>query len=256
MEGELTGQVALVTGGARGIGAAVARALGVRGARVAIAALHPESAEAGRGALAASGMEVIALTGDVRDPHQARAVVASTAEHFGRLDFLVNGAGLFRRAPSLEVTPAEWQQVLDINLSGPFYMAQAAARVMIPAGGGHILNITSLWGTLAGNGRAAYCAAKAGLAALTRVLAAEWAPHGVRVNAVAPGYVRTSALEKVLVSGKLNLDEVTRRTPAGRLAAPEEVGEFCARLLAGKDNFLTGVVIPLDGGLTGWAGPI
>ena len=256
MASELAGQVALVTGSGRGIGAQIARALGACGARVAVHALHPESAEAGRAALAAAGVEAIAVPGDVSDPAQAGPLVGAVVERFGRLDILVNNAGILRRAPSLAVTPAQWGEVLATNLTGPYFIAQAAARAMVATGGGQILNISSIWASLGGDGRAAYSAAKAGLEAVTRVLAGEWAPLGIRVNAVAPGHVLTEQVEELVRIGRLNLDAVVERTPAAQLATALEVGEFCARLLAGQHARLTGVVIPLDGGLTRWAGRI
>jgi len=214
-------RVALVTGASRGIGRAVAERLAADGWRV-------ETADRTSGT-------------DLADPVAARAVV----ERLDRIDALVANAGTVARYPALELPLEEWQRVIDLNLTSVFVLAQAAGRRMVEEGGGAIVLIASLLSVIGGMNAVAYAASKGGVAQLARALSNELAPHGVRVNAVAPGWVET-ALTSTLEPWKR--DEVTPRIPLGRWAEPEDIAGPVAWLLSGDARYVTGALIPVDGG--------
>jgi NAD(P)-dependent dehydrogenase (short-subunit alcohol dehydrogenase family) len=252
----LAGKVALVTGAGRGLGQVLARRLAAEGARVAV---HYRGSRAG----AERTVEEIRASGGVAEAVQAdgtrqadvRRAVGLAVERLGGLDVLVNNAGQHRRAASLEQPQDDWDDLIARNLSTPYFFAQAAAAHMKAGGGGRIVNISSKMAMSAAPANAAYCAAKAGLVALTQVLAAEWARHGIRVNCVAPGVLRTGAMEEMTrgldASGLLERCLV-ERTPVRRLGDPAEVAAVVA-FLAGTDaDFLTGATIVVDGGWTAY----
>lgn len=248
--GRLQGKVALVTGAGRGIGRVTAQLFAAEGASVAVAARH----EASAGAAAGSMGDGLPLWGDVGSPNDAEALVKRTADHFGRLDVVIHCAGFFYRSPALDMTPEEWDDVIRTNLSGSFYIAQAAARAM--QDGGEIVLLSSVWGRAGGYGRAAYSASKAGVDALTRVIAAEWAPRNIRVYAVAPGWVGTETNTRLIAEGKMNIERMTALAPTRPLVQPVEVAELCLTLASGAHPMLSGTTINLDGGLGGWMGDV
>jgi acetoacetyl-CoA reductase len=246
--GPLAGQVAVVTGAARGIGAAIARELGANGAQLVVNyATSAGPAEALVEELTAEGRgtEALAVRADVADEGQARRLLAAAQERFGRVDILVNNAGITRDRTARKLGGEDWRQVLDTNLSGAFYCAQAALAPMIEQGGGRIVNIGSVIGLSGNIGQANYAAAKAGLVGLTKALALELARHNITVNCVAPGYVAT---EMVLAVPETIREQIVARIPLRRLGAAEEVAR-AVRFLCVDGAYITGATLNVNGGL-------
>jgi 2-deoxy-D-gluconate 3-dehydrogenase len=246
------GKVVLVTGATGGMGQAIVRAFASRGAAVAVADLPARKDQAETLASSLPG-EALAVELDVRQPATIRAAVDETALTLGGLDVMVCNAGLNVRGAALDVTEEAWDTVLDVNLKGVFFSAQAAARQMVRQGrGGKVVSIASIMGLVASSrSSAAYCASKAGVVNLTRALAIEWAEHNIQVNAVAPTYVRT-ALTEPLFSDPAMLELVLERTPNHRLATTEDIAEAVAFLASPSASMITGVTLPVDGGWTAW----
>ncbi len=245
------GRVVLVTGGASGIGAATARAFSAAGASIAIGDLDLAAATGlARELPTAEGFRV-----DVTDRPAVEGFVAAARARFGRLDVLVNSAGIREIVPVLDLDPAEWHRVLEINLSGTFHASQFFARTMREDGrGGSIVNISSSAGLMGVPNRAAYVAAKHGIVGLTREMAMELGPLGIRVNAVAPGSVRTPLTERYFSDPEL-VDRLNRSHPLGRVAVPEEIASVILFLASEAASFVTGAILPVDGGYTagkGW----
>ncbi len=245
----LDGKVALVTGGYGGIGEAVSRGLAEMGAKVAIAGQNREKAEALAGAL---GTEAFAAAFDASSVPDIERMVDEVAGHFGRLDILVNCVGLNREEKAGEVTEAQFDHVVDVNLKSAMFQAQAAARYMIKQGTGgkqvHMGSVRTLLG-LRGRGYAGYCAAKGGLAILCKQLAAEWAPNQINVNVVAPTFVRTQQVAKML-SDPAFYNALVARIPLGRIAEPADVRNTVLFFVSPASDFITGQTLYLDGGLT------
>jgi NAD(P)-dependent dehydrogenase (short-subunit alcohol dehydrogenase family) len=243
---DFSGQVAMVTGASRGIGLAVAEGFARSGARVAMLA---RDADVLAGAAAPLGERALAMPSDVTRADEVDAAVRQTLERFGRIDVLVNNAGLGLAQPTESVSLADWQRILDGNLTSAFYTSQVVGRAMQAAGrGGAIVNVGSLTTFLGVPGRAAYGAAKAAVAGLTRTLASEWGPLGIRVNCVAPGFIATQPLEQAIARGALDLEPLRRRTPLGRLGEPADMVGPVLFLASDAARFVTGVTLPVDGG--------
>ena len=240
----------LVTGAGRGIGRVCARLLADAGASLVVAARNRESAERSATDLAATGADVVAVHGDVGAHGVAEAHVNCALQQYGRLDALVNFAGFFHREPALGHDQDRFDEVIRSNLNGSFYMARAAAQAM--RGGGTIVLISSMWAQQGGAGRVAYCAAKAGVEALTSVLSGEWSPQGIRVYCVAPGWVATENNREMIASGKMEMAKLEAVAPGRALLDPIEVAALCVGLAHGDHPMLTGTVLRLDGGLTKW----
>ena len=253
---DLTGRVVLVTGGGSGIGAACARLLTARGARVLIADIDAAAAEPVAASLAGSASAdgardraAVAVRADVADPADGERMVAAALDAFGRLDGAVNCAGISSKlAVPLAQTPLEtWRAVMSVNLDGVFYSMRAELPAIAAAGGGSVVNIASIMG-LVGSGRsAAYTAAKHGVVGLTRAAALEYAEAGIRVNAVAPGYVDTPFLSP---ESRRDTAALGARHPLGRLAAAAEIAEVAVFLISSAASFVTGAVYAADGGYT------
>jgi 3-oxoacyl-[acyl-carrier protein] reductase len=253
----LSGRVAIVTGSSSGIGRAVASELARRGMSVVVTSRSPERAAAAAAAIEAEGGTALGVAAELTEPEAPGALVARSLEAFGRLDALVNNAGAGQVADSETLALADWQRIIDLDLSAPFRCAQAASRPMLAAGRGVIVNVSSLAGHLGLARRAAYGAAKHGLEGLTKTLAVEWARRGVRVVSVAPAYVATELLAGTSKAGGFTLEEVAHRTPIGRLAEPEEVARVVAFLVSDDASYVTGSSVLVDGGWIadgGWAG--
>ena len=240
------GRVAIVTGASSGLGVGFAHGLAEAGADVVVSGRDRTRLEATAEAVVSRGRRCLAQPCDVTAPEQCQAVVDRAMEAFGRVDILVNSAGIGWAAPATREDPADFRRVIDTNLNGTYWMSQACARVMGP--GSSIVNLGSVLGsTTAGLPQAAYCSSKAAIIGLTRDLAQQWTGRkGIRVNALAPGYFPTELTEQ-FPSGYL--ETIAERTPAGRLGRLEEL--VCAMLFLAADSgsYVSGVVLPVDGGL-------
>jgi len=245
---DLSGQVAIVTGGAVNIGRGIVRKLCAAGADVVIAYnCSAEPAEELAAEIEAAGGRVLTLCANVRDPEMVRDMVDETVEVFGRLDVLVNNAGVFTMAPQVELTLEDWDAVFDTNLKGLFLCTRAAARHMIARGGGGcIVNIASINGVHPGfGGTAHYDASKGGVIAYTKALAAELAPHRIRVNAVGPGLIDAPGLR----ANAPDLAEmVEERMPLKRLGTPDDIGNAVLFLASRASDWVTGQTLFVDGG--------
>ena len=243
---KLVDKVALITGSGRGIGREIALRFAREGARPVIADLDEPAAHAVAAEIAAAGGQSLAVKLDVADPVLVNSAIAVTLQRFGRLDVLVNNAGIGSCEPVLELTLAEWERNLRINLTGTFLCAQAAARVMVKQGSGRIINIASISGQRGGVGRAAYGAAKAGVIQLTRVMAVELAARGVGVNAISPGPVDTDQSRGTHTPGtrRAYLD----RIPLKRYGEGSEIAAAAVFLASSDASFVAGHVLNVDGG--------
>jgi len=254
MELRFDNQVALITGGGKGIGLAIATAFARSGASLVIADVDLAQAEQAAQTIRALGQPCLAVQADVADDAACGAMVASAIAHFGRLDIVINNAGISKPTPSLDMPAELWHRIIGINLSGVFFSSQAAARHMARHGGGVIISIASIAAAVGFPGRAPYCAAKAGVVALTQTLGSEWASANIRVNAVAPGYVMTELVERNIASGAVDAAAVEHRTPLGRLGTPDDVANAVLMLAAAQSSFTTGTTLYVDGGWTAYGG--
>lgn len=242
--------VAFVTGAARGIGRTVALTLAERGYRIAANDLRAPDETLGE--LARTGAESLSVPGDVSDEATVRAMVESVMGEFGRVDVLVNNAGISAITPAEETTLEDWNRTLAVNLTGPFLTCREFGRVMLEQREGSIVNISSVAGLLGIGDRAAYNASKHGLVGLTRTLAAEWGGRGVRVNAVCPGWVKTEMDEEDQGAGGYTDADIEGRTPMGRFAAPEDIARAVAFLADPEwSGYVNGHTLSVDGGWFG-----
>jgi len=245
---DLTGRVAIVTGGSRGLGLEMAEGLAEAGARLMICARRDEWLTPALADLRAHGFTVEGMPCDVSRPDDVQAVVDKTMQAYGRVDILINNAGITWAAPAAEMPLEKWRKVIDVNLTGTFLFSQAAGREMLKAGYGRIINVASiagLMGSVHGPHYAAYAASKAGLMGLTRELAASWGRQGIRVNAIAPGYFHSR-----LADGAIEMvePELKATSPLGRVGAEGELKGVVVFLAADASNYVTGQVVIVDGG--------
>lgn len=243
---DLTGKVAIVTGGGSGIGRAAAEILADAGATVAVADIDEAAA---KGVAAAIGASASAHLVDVGDDASVKEAFDTIAAIHGRIDVLVNSAGVAYREPSESLARADWERVMGVNLTGSFLCAQAAGVHMLPRNAGSIINVASIMGFV-GNplyANLAYHTSKGGVLNMTRTLAVEWAPRGVRVNAIAPCFVRTRLTEKLLAVPAMERS-ITRMTPLGRIAEPDDMAGAVVFLASAASAMVTGHILAVDGG--------
>jgi NAD(P)-dependent dehydrogenase (short-subunit alcohol dehydrogenase family) len=250
----LEGRVAIVTGAGQGMGEAFARTLAGAGARVAIAEIAPGTGEAVAASIRDAGGEATAYRVDVRERADVQAMVDDLVDRYGRLDVLVNNAGLAAGGPSEDVTDEDWDRVYGVMLRGLFLCSQIAGRVMLDRASGVIVNICSMAGIGGWAKRALYTPAKAGAIALTHVLGVEWARRGVRVVGISPGQVETPLNEVVFKAGLADRDTFTNRAPMRRFASPDEVARAVLFLASDAASGITAEVVTIDGGWLAWGG--
>jgi len=241
-------KVAIVTGAARGIGYAIAQSLGKEGAAVMVSDVDDGAAASAVSKLQQQGISASYTHCDVSNSEQVQQLITKTVEQLGGVDIMVANAGIVKTAPFLDMTEADFDAVISVNLKGVFLCCQAAAKQMVAqGGGGSIITMSSVNGVMAIPTIAAYNASKGGIDNLTRCMAVSLAPHNIRVNAIGPGSIQTDVLASV-VSDKAAMEKVLSRTPLGRIGQPEEIGSVAAFLSSSDASYITGQVIYVDGG--------
>ncbi len=249
---DLTGRTALVTGGSRGLGRAIALGLARQGAFVAIADWNPEGLEDTVAAIQGLGVKAAGFRCDVSQDAEVRRLVVDATAALGPLDILVNNAGITKRIPLFDWTQNDWEEVIRVNQVGTFLVAREVGKQMIERRRGSIINMSALGGGMVGLGRgnAVYCSTKGAILALTRELAAEWAQFGVRVNCIAPGWFKTEMNNALLKHAEM-VERIVERVPLGRLGEPEDVVGPVVFLASDAAAMITGHILPIDGGAHG-----
>jgi gluconate 5-dehydrogenase len=249
----LEGRVSVVTGGATGIGFRMALGLAEAGSRVVIASRKIEACEKAASEIGRTGVETLAVACDVTQPEQVEAMKEKVMERFGRVDVLVNNAGRAWVAAPEDMPLERWQQVFDLNITGPFLCSQALGREMIKARRGKIVNIASIAGLVGRNPKAynsvAYGASKGALVNFTRDLAVKWAQHNIQVNCICPGFFVTPLNQKLY---EKNREMIDREIPLGAPGGPDDLKGIAVLLASDASNFMTGAIIPVDGGSVAW----
>lgn len=251
----LQGYASIVTGAATGLGEAMAAALADMGSNIVIADVNRAKAESAADEIrSARGVKVVVVQADVTVPEEGERVVETAMRDFGKIDVLINNAGIVRNAPAEDMAFEDWQDVIRVNLHGVFLMSQHVGRVMIRQRKGSIINISSMSGMIVNTPQCqcAYNASKAGVISLTKSLAAEWAKHAVRVNTIAPGYMKTELTRPFFETGGELIDRWMQLTPMGRPGTPDELGGIAVYLASDASSYVTGSVITVDGGYTVW----
>lgn len=248
----LTGKVVVCTGAGSGIGLAMAHAFARHDARVVLLDMNADTLAAAQSVLTAQypAADFQAICASVTDDEAVERAFRDVDERYGRVDVLLNNAGISMNRPTLELAPAEWRRAIDVNLNGLFYCCQQAAQRMVRTASGVVLNTASMYGIVAAPERAAYCASKAAVVALSKSLAVEWAPRGIRVNAICPGYIRTDLVNDLVARGALDADRLAAHTPMRRLGSPQEIAEAALFLASDAASFVTGHAFVADGGWT------
>jgi 3-oxoacyl-[acyl-carrier protein] reductase len=249
---KLKDKVAIITGASKGIGKGIALRYCQEGAAVVLASRSMDLLSPIADEIRKKGGRAMALPVDVRKHESIQGVVDRTIQEYGRLDIMVNNAGISMAHPSEDLAVEDWTAALETDLFGVFYGCQSAGRQMMEQESGCIINITSAYGIVAAPMRAAYCASKAAANMLTKVLAIEWASKKIRVNAIAPGYVRTELVQGVIDKGMLPLGAIEKRTPQGRMGEVEEVLGAAVFLASDEASFVTGSILTVDGGWTAY----
>jgi len=247
----LEGKVAIVTGAGRGLGRSMALALAAAGADIVASSRTPAEIQSLRDEVRALGRRAEAVVADCTDEAAANRLIDEAVGRLGRLDVLVNNAGINIRKPVLELSAAEYRDVLRTNLEGYFLCARAAGPVLVAQGAGKVINISSILGRVALANQAAYASSKGAIEQLTKVLAIEWAPHNVQVNAIGPTYFETE-LTRPLFEDPQRHDFITERTPMGRWGQPHELAGAVIFLASSASDYVTGHTLMVDGGWTAW----
>lgn len=249
---EFDGHRVLITGAAAGIGRGFAEAFVGQGARLILFDRDATALGHLRAALAGDGADCLTVAGSVESEADIAALVETAEREMGGIDLLINNAGISMNMPTEALSPLDWRRAIDVNLTGSFLCAQAAGRIMLAQKRGVILNIASMYGLVAAPERLAYCVSKAGVVMMTRALGIEWAARGVRVNAIAPGYVRTALVDGLVEAGRLDLPALERRTPQGRLGTVEEIVDVGLFLASDRSRHMVGQTVVVDGGWSSW----
>lgn len=248
-------KVSIVTGGAQGLGRAMAEALCEAGSNLVVAEVNMELARKTAEEISRKyGVQAICIECDVSNPEDANRLCEQTVKEFGKIDILVNNAGIVKHVAAEEVTPQDWLKVIDINLNGVFFCSQAAGRQMIAQKSGNIINISSMSGLIVNTPQqqASYNTSKAGVIQLTKSLASEWAPYGIRVNAICPGYMKTDMTKSFFEGGGEWVDTWMSMTPMKRPGTPDELQGIVLYLASDASTYTTGAAIPVDGAYTVW----
>lgn len=245
----ITGKVALVTGGTHGLGMAIATALAEAGATLVVNDLSQEKLDAAIAEYATKGIKAHGYIFDVTNEAAATEAVAKIAKEVGPVDILVNNAGIIKRIPAAEMSVADWQAVINVDLTAPFIMSKAVAKSMIERGGGKIINMCSMMSEVGRDTVSAYAAAKGGLKMLTKNLATEWARHNIQVNGIGPGYFATAQTAPIRVGGHPFNEFIIKRTPAARWGNPEDLAGTAVFLASRASDFVSGHVVYVDGGI-------
>jgi NAD(P)-dependent dehydrogenase (short-subunit alcohol dehydrogenase family) len=250
---DLTGKVAVITGGGQGIGLEIARTFASAGADIAIAELNPGTGQGTALEIERTGRRAVFIRMDVSDPDQVNLGMKAVVEDFGQIDILVNNAGIVDNVPATETSDESWRRVMDVNLNGVFWCCRAAAQTMIPLKKGVIVNIASMSGMIVNKPQpqTSYNVSKAGVIMLTKSLAAEWAEFGIRMNSVSPGYIGTE-LTKRGMSNTAWSGVWLENTPMGRIGEPSDVAMAALYLASEASGFATGTNLVIDGGYTIW----
>ena len=246
---DLTGRVALITGGTHGIGMAVGIALGKAGAKICVNDIDAGKLESAKQAYAQNGIDVYTTVFDVTDEADVDAGLSRIEKEVGVVDILVNNAGIIKRIPILDMPVADYRQVIEVDLIAPFIVGRRVAPGMIGKGGGKIINMCSMMSVYGRNSVSAYASAKGGLKLLTANMCCEWAKHNIQVNGIGPGYIATAQTAPIREGGHPFNDLVMMRTPAGRWGEPEDIGHAALFLSSKAADFVNGHILYVDGGI-------
>lgn len=251
----MKGKVSVITGAAQGLGQAMAEALAAAGSDIVIAEINTDLAQTTAREIAKTfGVKAEAMKCDVTSPQDNQELVDYTVNTFGKIDVMINNAGIVKHIPAEDVKPEEWFAVINVNLNGVFFGAQAAGRVMIRQGYGNIINTASMSGLIVNTPQpqTSYNASKAGVIHLTKSLACEWARHNIRVNAICPGYMQTEMTKKIFADGGEWVDTWMAMSPMKRPGTPDELQGAVLYLASDASTFTTGAAISIDGAYTAW----
>lgn len=249
MSASLSGKVAVVTGASRGLGRAICVALAEAGAHVVGAARNEKGLAETRSKAERPGMEFVEVVADVSQPADCESIVETAWSKFGRIDVLVNNAGVLLEKPFLDIQQEEWNQVIETNLGACYRLCKGVGRHMVKAGSGSVINISSIWSDMGVNRMASYSASKGGIVSLTYALAVEWARFGIRVNAISPGYFDSGMTDEAMKVPRVK-EAILARIPMRRIGRPAELGPLVVYLASDASSFVTGSVFTIDGGET------